>query len=765
MRKFECVNTGYGVSTIYPSIDFETYSPCGYVWNEISQKFESPPGTDNSGLPLVGMAKYSEHPETEILSLAYDLKNGKGVRLWIPGTEHPTDLFEYVINGGIIEAWNCAFERWIWGNVAVRMGFPRAAIWQWRDAAAKARAFGLPGKLANAGDVLNITLKKDKDGDRLIKKFSIPVNPTKKNLLKRNLLQDDPVDANKLYQYNIRDVEAECEISRQCPDLNSNELKFWLCDQAINQRGVKVDLETIDSCIAIVEQLMTKYNNELKVLTGGEVSSASEILRLKKWINDKIEKSEFSAYIRTFSDLQSETIELELKKLRNFCAKNENNPNFSVLLHIVRALEIRQLTNSAAIKKLYAMKYQACKDGRVRDLFIYHSARTGRAAGTGPQPQNLPNHGPTCSFCENCNCHSGVDLLRGFCPWCGHTENKHIEWNEKAVKDAIALFKTKNLTTIEYFFENVADVISGSLRGMFIADHGKDLICSDYSSIEAVILAALAGEEWRLDVFRTHGKIYEMSASKITGIPFEEFERHFIENGAHHPARKKIGKVAELASGYGGWIGAWKAFGADEFFSDEEIKQHILTWRKASPAITEFWGGQQKNWQPCLFGLEGAVIQAIQNPGIKFSCRAISYILVNDVLYCELPSKRHIVYHKPRLEPAVYPRSGFSISYETWNTNPKYGSIGWIRLHTYAGKLTENVVQAVARDILAHAIVNLEQRGYPVVLHIHDEIVSEIPKGFGSIEEFESILNSLPDWASNWPIVAKGGWRDERYRK
>ena len=228
---------------------------------------------------------------------------------------------------------------------------------------------------------------------------------------------------------------------------------------------------------------------------------------------------------------------------------------------------------------------------------------------------------------------------------------------------------------------------------------------------------------------------------------------------------KKVGKVAELASGFQGWIGAWKQFGADEFFNDEEIKNAILAWRAASPAIVEFWGGQQKRWQPHFYGLEGAAVQAVLSPGTKFSYRGLSYIVNRDILYCQLLSGRYLTYHKPRLIPSDKRPGTLSLTFEGWNTNPKYGAIGWVRMSTYGGKLTENVVQATSRDILAHAIINLEKSGYPVVLHVHDEIVSEIPENWGSIAEFEEKMSKLPEWAATWPVKANGGWRGKRYAK
>jgi DNA polymerase len=302
------------------------------------------------------------------------------------------------------------------------------------------------------------------------------------------------------------------------------------------------------------------------------------------------------------------------------------------------------------------------------------------------------------------------------------------------------------------------------LRGLFTAAPGHDLICSDYSAIEAVVLAELSGETWRQEVFRTHGKIYEMSAAKIKNIPFEEFEKHKKETGQHHHLRK-MGKTAELASGYGGWINAWKRFGADEFLTDDEIKTAILNWRKASPAVVEFWGGQKRNWNSELYGVEGHAIQAILNPGKEYVFRKLKFQVIDNILYVTLLSGRKLIYHNPRVIPHFEQRRGLQILFEGWNSNPTMGPIGWVKKDTYSGKLTENIAQATARDILAFAIVNLEAKGYPVVLHIHDEIGSEVREDFGSIEEFETIMSTMPEWAARWPVKAHGGWRGKRYRK
>jgi DNA polymerase len=741
LRAGTVLHAGLGSSTILADIDFETYSPAGFVWHEGEGKFIAPRGATSKGLPAVGSACYTEHPEAEVLSCAYNLKDGLGARLWIPTMPPPFDLFDHVQRGGLLEAWNCAFERWVWDNICVKkylwIPLPRHQL---RDAMAKARAFALPGKLDNAGAVLDIQAKKDKRGKRLLDIYSIPRKPTKKD--NRFRILPDPMhpDTQALYEYNIRDIEAEAEISSLIPDLPPDELEFWLVDQTINARGVRMDRESIRLCMSIVDQAHKKYNSRLITLTEGKVKAASEIQKLRAWLME---------YGVSAPSLAAETV-TELLKIESLPAPARE------------ALDIREKIGSAAVKKLYAMNNTLTSEGRIHDLFIYHSARTGRAAGAGAQPQNLPNSGLNLYQCGNTSCNKYYGVNNRSCPWCGHSSTAlpQCEWNPQAMDEAFETIACGNLELIECVWGDAIGLISGCLRGLFVASPGHDLICSDYSAIEAVVLAALAGEEWRNEVFRTHGKIYEMSASKITGIPFEDFTKYKKETGQHHPMRKKVGKVAELASGYQGWIGAWKQFGADEFFNDNEIKQAVLAWRAASPAIVNMWGSQTP-----YDGLEGAAVQAILMPGQTFTYRGISYIVVRDVLYCQLLSGRHLVYHRPMLSPSDRRPGTYSISFEGWNTNPKQGGIGWIRMYTYGGKLTENVVQATARDILAHAIVNLEKAGYSIVLHVHDEIVAEVPENFGSVSEFEQIMSKLPDWAQGWSVVAKGGWRGKRYTK
>jgi DNA polymerase len=316
----------------------------------------------------------------------------------------------------------------------------------------------------------------------------------------------------------------------------------------------------------------------------------------------------------------------------------------------------------------------------------------------------------------------------------------------------------------------------------------------------------LAGEQWRIDVFRTHGKIYEASAAETFKVPLAEILAYKEQTGHHHPLRKK-GKVTELALGFLGWVGALRAMGFEG--DDHEARDLILRWRAASPNIVFLGGGQScpqstqqwhqqalaaggaanagPEWEmsraradgvppwkgvPYLHGLEGMTVLAIQNPETQYPVMrldgthsGLTMYVHDDVLYMLLPDGSYIPYHKPRLQPGRDDWRGMQISYEGYNTNPKMGTYGWCVMTTYSGKLLENACQATANRILRHGQHRLEAAGYPVVLHVYDENASEVPKGFGSIEAFEAEMNVMPPWASDWPIKAKGGWRGRRYRK
>lgn len=780
-----------GTSVCIAGMDFETYSEAGYVWDEAAQRWRGPPNAASGkrGLPVVGAAVYAEHPTTEVLSFAYDLRDGHGVRTWNPGMPNPQPLFDHLAAGKLVGAWNAPFEIWIWTKVCQpRYGWPPLPIRQIRCTMAKSRAAGYPGSLGAAGDAMGLPFRKDKEGERLLDKFSVPRAPTRKDSRVRIRPVDDPEDFRRLVAYNVRDVVVEMQAAERLPDLSPIEQEVWFLDREINTRGIAIDRAALANCVSVIEQVYARYDGELNALAG---CRASETQKLRRWLAE---------HGLDMDSLDAEHLEDALTRLRNptecerLVADATNPAYLDALIHrhsiaedkplkehlaarivgiqgrtaeelrrrlrlALRALEIRDLTSSASVKKLYAIRNALADDGRLHDLFSIYGARTGRWTGNGPQPTNLPTSGPPVVRCA-CNRHYAKCVNP--CPWCGGSEFKATDWSADAAADALDVIATRSLELVEAFFGDTLYAVSGCLRGLFVAAEGHDLICSDYSAIEAVGLAELAGEEWRREVFRTHGKIYEMSAAKISGVPFEDFLKHKKETGQHHPLRKKLGKVAELASGYGGWIGAWKAFGAEEYFTDDEIKEAILGWRAASPAITALWGGQRNGYPS---GLEGMAILAVRNPDRWTQYRDVYFICKNDALFMRLPSGRVLTYRHPRIEVSEKRQDQLQLTYMTWNSNPKMGAMGWVRMGTYGGRLTENLVQAACRELLVYAMLRLNAAGYRIVQHVYDEIAAEVPHGFGSIEEFERIMSEPPEFASEWPIRASGGWRGRRYRK
>lgn len=773
------ITAGLRTSMVRPSIDFEVYSEAGYdLVPDGKSGLLTPKGVGSQGkggLGVVGTPAYAEDPSTDPLCLFYDLKDGRGQRYWVPGGPAPADLLGYVANGGHVEAWNITFEFWIWNMVMTRRyGWPVLPLDQCHCAMAKSRRFSLPGGLDSAAKVLG-TPQKDKRGAGLIQKLCRPVKPTKAHPHYRWRPGEAWQDYQDIYAYCGRDLIAEDGASAKIPDLTGYERKTWLVDQTINVRGVQVDVPALEACITFLEHAERTYTLELVNLTGGAVGSVGEVEKLGNWLAE-------TQGLRLYS--------MDKDAVADGLARKDITPAAR------RALEIRQILGAANAKKLFTLRRQLSSDGRLRDQYMYCGAdRTGRWSAGGVQLQNITAKGPKSKTCGCCGRIVGKACAVGslgdpsLCPSCAANEwSPNSDWTVEAVEQALHDIMTLPFHTVVEVWGDPVALVCGCLRGMFIAREGYELVCCDFSAIEAVVAACLSRCQWRIDVFNTHGKIYEMSASKISGIPFEEMMGPAHKGydltqpewwkqkprGHDHPLRKTLGKVAELASGYAGWLGAWKNFGADEFMTDAEIKDAILAWRAASPEIEEMWGGQFKwcgpgkwDYRPELFGLEGAAIAAILNPGKCFSYIDITYGVHDDVLYCRLPSGRFLHYHRPRLvemQDKLKRGPAWQITFEGWNSNSQKGPVGWIVMETYGGRLFENVVQAVSADIQAEALQRLEARGYGVVMHTHDEAIAEMPIGCGSVDEMAAIMTERPSWASWWPIRA-AGWRHKRYQK
>lgn len=398
------LRAGRSYSTVLPDMDFETYSEAGYVWVPPSTsatgranggRWKVAAENARSGISVVGATAYTQHPTFEILSLAYNLKDGSGPKLWTPREPLPLDLYRHIAAGGLIEAFNAGFEMWVWRHMVLYYQAPPLPLRQVRCAQAKGRAWALPPALDKVGEVLAVEHGKDKDGTRLLQRFSQPRSPTKADPRQRIRPEDDPVDGPRLYAYNARDIVAESEVSAKVPDLSPEEQEYWFIDQAINQRGIAIDQDGLHACIAIIEQAHRQYNAELSALTGSVVTKASQTQRLSAWL------APLGVQMASMDD---DAVQAALGTLLPPAAR--------------RALEIRSAVGSASVKKVFAIRNQLAEDGRLHDLFTFHGARTGRPTGSGPQPTNLPNSSGVYVYrCDDCSHHFSTSLTA--CPWCG----------------------------------------------------------------------------------------------------------------------------------------------------------------------------------------------------------------------------------------------------------------------------------------------------------------------------------------------------------
>ena len=724
-------------------LDFETYS--------------------DVDLPAEGVARYVQHPSAEVLMLGYDLHDGHGPQVWLPYMPPPTDLFAVLAAGHYWSAWNAAFELEVWHWLCVvRLGWPPVlTVERCVCTQARALAYALPKALGKTALVLG-TAPKDPRGEELIKFFCMPNKPVKKRPLiapihgsskGRYLLGMYPQEAAEFGEYCRQDVVAEGDIARRVPWLSAFELAFHQSTLRTNLRGLQVDVLSVTAAAELLREALAAADNEVNWLTRGEVETVGQLSKIIKWL------AKWGIY----------TDKLDADALDALLARQDLQPAPR------RVLELRKSAGSAGVKKVFSMQQRMDSRGRVPHLYTYCGARTGRDTAEAVQPQNMTKKGPELRWCEDMNCRRPYAQKLDVCPWCGASAafSKPAEWSYKAVEFALDCIR-KGLRQTAAVFGDPVLTVSGCVRGLFIAGPGMQLVCSDYSSIESVVTAVLAGEEWRIQAFREKKDIYLVSAGKITGRTLEEYAAYLEAHGSKHPDRQKIGKPAELGLGFGGWLNAWLQFDDSGTFSEFEIKENIKAWRAASPMIVELWGGQVRGtpWAPTsfeLFGLEGAIVAALRWPGTRYTYRLISYEYDKrrDVLLCHLPSGRALAYHRPRLHaPGDANRPGqCKITYEGWNSDSSKGAVGWRVMDLYGGRATENVVQAVSRDLMAHGALNVERAGYPIVLRTHDELASEVPIGFGSVEEYEKLMGDLPAWAAGWPVRAAGGYISNRYRK
>jgi DNA polymerase len=531
---------------------------------------------------------------------------------------------------------------------------------------------GLPLHLEGVAKVLRLGVQKMAEGKPLIRYFCIPCKPTAANGGRtRNLPSDAPDKWELFKQYNIRDVEVELEIRKKIKDypIPESEQALYELDQRINDRGFRADMDFVMQAISCDKQFTVAATERAYELTGLE--NPNSVSQLKDWLSDR----------------GVEVESLSKKNVKELVSETEGE--------VEEALKLRLLMAKTSVRKYEAVERAVCSDGRVHGLFQFYGAnRTGRFAGRLVQVQNLPqNH--------------LVDL--------------------KLARD---LVKEGRFDDLQMLFGNTPGVLSELIRTAFIPKEGHRFIVADFSAIEARVLSWLAGEKWRLEVFQSHGKIYEASASQMFHVPIEE-----ITKGS--PLRQK-GKISELACGYGGGVGALKSMGALEMGVEEnELQGLIDNWRRANPHIVNFW------WE-----VDKMAIKAVKER-TRTRTHGIIFTYKSGMLFVTLPSGRELVYVKPKLMLNKFGREG--LTYEGIGTTKK-----WERIETYGPKIVENIVQAASRDLLAEAMLRLDKEGFAIVAHVHDEVICEVPVGESSVEEICSIMSEGPKWSEGLPLDADG---------
>jgi DNA polymerase len=640
-----------------------------------------------SSVPIAkaGAQKYIASPDFEILLFAYSLNGAPSVCCDIAqGELLPDWVLDALCDPQCLKhAYNAAFE---WGCLSKFMG-RQLPPEQWRCTMFHGLYAGYPAGLDATGRALGLPEDKRKlsTGKALIRYFCVPCTPTKSNGgRRRNLPNHDPARWELFKEYNAQDVTTEMEIERRLslitvPDWLQRQ---WETDLLINARGVAVDMEMVSGALEIGATVRERLTQEAVRISG--LSNPNSVQQLSAWLEQETGEE--------VTDLRKDTV-------AKMIAQAPDNPE------VQRMLEIRQELGKTSTKKYDAIEQAVCPDGRVRGLLQFYGAnRTGRWAGRLVQVQNLPRT---------------------------YTQPLELARN---------LVKQRKLDNLRLIYGSVPDTLSQLIRTAFVASDGNVLIDADFSAIEARVISWLAGEQWRLEVFKTHGKIYEASASQMFGVPIER-----IKKGNPEYALRQKGKVAELALGYQGGAGALINMGAlDMGIPEDDLPDIVQRWRDTNKRICDLW-----------YKMNSAAVEAIStgsSVGVGRLLVSCEYDAVHEVEYLTvlLPSGRKLYYNSPQIGENKW--GGPSISYMGMDQTTKK----WKRIETYGGKLVENCVQAVARDCLAQAIENLEAKGLPVVFHIHDEVVIDCRADTATLEDVVDIMSRPIPWAPGLPLNADG---------
>lgn len=645
-----------------------------------------------------GLYKYVQSPDFAILLLAYSINGGAVEIIDLTKTALPPFIQHLLLDADYVKhAYNAAFE---WYCLSKHFGLDgessREWLKQWRCTMLHCLYCGYTAGLDATGKAIGLPQDKQKltTGKALIKTFCAPCKPTKSNGNRTRTLPDHEPERWELFkEYCRQDVVTEMEIEHclsnfPVPDIIQDQ---WVMDQTQNARGVAIDIDLIEGALYCNDVASEKAVYAVKEITG--INNPSSVAQLKTWVGERTGMAVSSLSKEAVAEMLGAEIPIAVRSV----------------------LELRQQMGKTSISKYTAMLQTQCADGRIRGALQFYGAnRTGRWAGRLVQVQNLPRthlHG------------ADLDLAR-------------------------RLVKLKNPNAIQLTFGSVQDTLSQLVRTAFIPERGRVFVDADFSAIEARVIAWLAGENWVLEVFRTHGKIYEAAAAQMFGVPIEKI----VKGNPEYELRQK-GKVATLALGYNGGTGALINMGALKMgIPEADLPDIVHKWRGANQAIVRCWKA-----------LEHAAMQAMKSGraigthGLVFA-READITKGQDFLTILLPSGRKLYYAKPHLTRNRWGNE--SIGYYGMNQTSKK----WESVETYGGKLTENVVQAIARDCLAHTLTVLESAGYKVVFHVHDEVVIEIEKDKADLEKVCELMSCPIPFAPDLPMAADG-WVGDYFTK
>ena len=622
-----------------------------------------------------GVHRYAEHPDFQILLFAYAFDEAPVTVVDLAqGTTLPAPVLRALTDPTVVKvAHNATFERTCIGRMLGKELDPL----QWECTMAQCARCGLPLSLGEAAKALGLEVQKMTEGKKLIKQFCLPHEATLLGGSERVLPTDDLKGWQTFKDYCRMDVEVERELDKELAWLEptQDEKALYALDQRINDRGVLVDMQLVDNAVRMDTIYKARLNVEAQQITG--LSNPNSATQLREWLGGR-------------TGLQLDT--LRKADLPDIKGSTEDED-------VHRVLQIRAEMAKTSNKKYEAMQKTVCRDSRVRGLLQYHGTRTGRWAGRLVQMQNLPQ-----------NHISDLGLAR-------------------------ELLRDGDMDAMSLCYGNVPDTLSQLIRTAFVAPDGETFAVCDFSAIEARVLAWLAGEEWVLEVFRGHGKIYEATAAQMYGCSVEEISKT-------DPRRQK-GKIAVLALGYQGGTGALAAMGGERMgLSAEDMAGIVRDWRKANPHIVKCWTNIETAAQRCVTtGIDQKVY------GLVFHRRQ-----EDGTMTIQLPSGRLLCYRS--MTTGTNRFGNGSLKYR--GVNSTTNQWGWIE--TYGGKLTENIVQAIARDCLAHTLLALDRNGYPTVFHVHDEVVCEVPKQEGpeALKRIQKIFADVPDWAEGLPLKGAG---------